>query len=133
LNSALQSIASEGSGVLVYLRQEGRGIGLTNKVRAYSLQDQGLDTVDANLHLGLPVDGRCYAMAATILLDCGATKIRLLTNNPKKISDLEARGIVVVARVPHEIPARPENQRYLDTKAEKLGHLFGGSTSKCLE
>jgi 3,4-dihydroxy 2-butanone 4-phosphate synthase/GTP cyclohydrolase II len=124
LLAALESIASQGRGVLVYLRQEGRGIGLTNKVRAYSLQDEGLDTVDANLHLGFPADGRSYSIAAFILQDQGAPRVRLLTNNPRKIADLEARQIEVVERVPHRLPARPENQRYLDTKAEKLGHLF---------
>ena len=126
LIAALTSIAREGSGVVVYLRQEGRGIGLTNKIHAYALQDQGLDTVDANLHLGFPADGRSYSIAAAILSDLGVNKVRLLTNNPQKIADLETQGIEVVARVPHEMPARPENQHYLNTKAEKLGHLFGG-------
>lgn len=129
LIAALDAIAKEGAGVLVYLRQEGRGIGLTNKVRAYSLQDQGLDTVDANLHLGLPADGRSYALAAAILVDCGVSKVRLLTNNPQKITDLEEYGIQVIARVPHVIPPRPENRRYLDTKAERLGHLIRNSTA----
>jgi 3,4-dihydroxy 2-butanone 4-phosphate synthase/GTP cyclohydrolase II len=122
---AFQSIAEEGRGILVYLRQEGRGIGLTNKVHAYALQDEGLDTVDANLHLGLPADGRNYSVAAAILCDQGVKQVRLLTNNPRKVADLEAGKIEVVERVPHEIPPRPENRDYLKTKADKLGHLFG--------
>lgn len=126
LHAALASIGQEGSGILVYLRQEGRGIGLTNKVHAYALQDQGLDTVDANLHLGLPADGRTYSIAAAILSDLGVNKVRLMTNNPRKVADLEAQKIKVVERIPHEVPSRPENERYLNTKAEKLGHLFGG-------
>ncbi len=124
---ALESISEEGRGMLVYLRQEGRGIGLTNKVLAYALQDEGYDTVDANLHLGLPADGRNYAAAAAILCDQGVTQVRLLTNNPQKVLDLEAGGIKVVERVPHETAPRPENQSYLKTKADKLGHLFGTS------
>jgi 3,4-dihydroxy 2-butanone 4-phosphate synthase/GTP cyclohydrolase II len=126
---SLESIAEEGRGILVYLRQEGRGIGLTNKVQAYALQDQGLDTVDANLHLGLPADGRNYSVAASILQDQGVKQVRLLTNNPKKVSGLEAGNIEVVERVPHEITPRPENQHYLKTKADKLGHLFGISAT----
>jgi 3,4-dihydroxy 2-butanone 4-phosphate synthase/GTP cyclohydrolase II len=124
---ALESISEEGRGMLVYLRQEGRGIGLTNKVQAYALQDEGFDTVDANLHLGLPADGRNYAAAAAILCDQGVTQVRLLTNNPQKVLDLETGSIEVVERVPHETAPRPENQRYLKTKADKLGHLFGTS------
>lgn len=126
---AFQSIADEGRGIVVYLRQEGRGIGLTNKVMAYALQDEGLDTVDANLHLGLPVDARSYAVAAAILHDQGVQQVRLLTNNPRKVLDLEAGGIEVVQRVPHEIEPRPENQEYLKTKADRLGHLFGDSSA----
>lgn len=126
---AFQSIADQGRGMLVYLRQEGRGIGLTNKVHAYFLQDNGLDTVDANLHLGFPADGRSYAIAAAILKDQGVTQIRLLTNNPQKVSDLIDGDIEVLERVPHEVPPGPENQRYLQTKADKLGHLFGHSTN----
>lgn len=129
LQFALQSIAEEGQGIVVYLRQEGRGIGLTNKVQAYALQDEGFDTVDANLHLGLPADGRNYSVAAAILHDQGVKQVRLLTNNPQKVEDLEAGKIEVVQRVPHEITPRPENQRYLKTKADKLGHLFGTSPS----
>ncbi len=122
---ALESIAEEKRGMLVYLRQEGRGIGLTNKVQAYALQDEGLDTVDANLHLGLPADGRSYLVAAAILRDQNVRQVRLLTNNPRKVSDLEAGEIEVIQRVPHEIAPRPENRHYLKTKADKLGHLFG--------
>jgi 3,4-dihydroxy 2-butanone 4-phosphate synthase/GTP cyclohydrolase II len=122
---ALQSIADEGRGIVVYLRQEGRGIGLTNKVQAYALQDEGLDTVDANLHLGLPADGRNYLLAAEMLRDQGVSQVRLLTNNPHKVTDLEKGGIEVVQRVPHETCPRPENRHYLKTKADKLGHLFG--------
>ena len=126
---AFESIAKEGRGILVYLRQEGRGIGLTNKVQAYALQDEGLDTVDANLHLGLPVDDRNYSVAAAILDDQCVKQVRLLTNNPRKVSGLEAGKIEVVERVPHEIAPRPENQQYLKTKADKLGHLFGSSAA----
>lgn len=124
LSFALESIAEEGRGILVYLRQEGRGIGLTNKVHAYALQDGGLDTVDANLHLGLPVDDRSYSVAAAILHDQGAQQVRLLTNNPLKVMGLEAGNIDVVERIPHEVASRPENQGYLKTKADRLGHLL---------
>jgi 3,4-dihydroxy 2-butanone 4-phosphate synthase/GTP cyclohydrolase II len=124
LEAALERIGQEGRGLLVYLRQEGRGIGLANKVRAYALQDQGLDTVEANLHLGFPVDGRCYRIAAAMLRDQGVTEIRLLTNNPQKVADLEACHIRVVERVPHRIASRDENRRYLQTKAKKMGHLL---------
>lgn len=132
LVAAFRCIAEEGRGILVYLRQEGRGIGLTAKVHAYSLQDKGLDTVDANIHLGFPADSRSFAIAASILRDQGARQVRLLTNNPQKIADLEAGDIEVVERVPNHIPPRPENLRYLKTKAEKLGHLFGDATARSL-
>ena len=124
LQVALQYIATEGRGVLLYLRQEGRGIGLNNKILAYALQDQGMDTVEANLHLGLPVDARSYLNAAEILKDLGVFSVRLATNNPEKVKALESYGVQVVERVPHEIPHRPENQAYLKTKASKLGHLL---------
>jgi 3,4-dihydroxy 2-butanone 4-phosphate synthase/GTP cyclohydrolase II len=121
---SMRRIAEERRGLLIYLRQEGRGIGLANKISAYSLQDRGLDTVDANLHLGFPPDSRNFAVAAAILRSMGISKIRLLTNNPRKIADLEAEQIEVVERVVQRILPGPENQRYLQTKAEKLGHLF---------
>ncbi len=128
LVASLERIAAEKRGVLIYLRQEGRGIGLVNKLRAYSLQDAGLDTVDANLHLGFPADGRSFAIGASILRKIGVQRVRLLTNNPQKIADLEAEAIEVVERVSLEISPRPENERYLQTKAEKLGHVFGQLT-----
>jgi GTP cyclohydrolase II len=122
LHSALHAIAESGWGVLLYLRQEGRGIGLINKLRAYQLQDQGFDTVDANLRLGLPVDARGYGIAARMLKLLGQERIRLLTNNPLKVAGLEKAGIAVAERVPHALPANPHNARYLDTKRTRTGH-----------
>jgi GTP cyclohydrolase II len=124
LNTALELIAAAGSGVLLYLRQEGRGIGLANKIRAYALQDTGLDTVEANLALGLPVDGREYASAAAILRHLGVQQVRLLTNNPVKRHALEEHGIRVVERVPLVVPPNPNNIRYLHTKAARMGHCL---------
>ena len=122
LGRALTAIAAEGAGVLVYLRQEGRGIGLANKLRAYALQDRGLDTVDANSAMGLPVDAREYGGAAAILADLGLTRVRLMTNNPDKLAALEAHGIRVVERVPLAALPNPVNVSYLQTKADRLGH-----------
>lgn len=124
LDASLEQIAESGAGLLLYLRQEGRGIGLVNKIRAYGLQDGGLDTVDANLALGLPVDGREYASAAAILRHLGLHQIRLLTNNPAKLGALRQHGIRVVERVPLEVPSNSANRGYLRTKAAKMGHLL---------
>ena len=124
LGKALAIIAAAGRGVLVYLRQEGRGIGLLNKLRAYELQDQGKDTVEANEALGFKADLRDYGIGAQILLDLGIRSMHLLTNNPKKIVGLEGYGLEVVERVPIEVPASEANRFYLRTKQDKLGHLF---------
>lgn len=124
LHTALRMIASEGRGVLIYMRQEGRGIGLTNKLKAYRLQDEGYDTVDANLKLGFPPDLRDYRVAAAILKDLGIDSIRLLTNNPDKISDIEKYGIHVAERVPLITGRNSINSRYLNTKREKMGHMI---------
>jgi GTP cyclohydrolase II len=122
LDQALKLIAAEGRGALLYLRQEGRGIGLLNKVRAYGLQDAGLDTVQANLALGLPSDARTYDVAAAILRLVGARSVRLITNNPAKIVGIEAHGIVVAERVPLRPTVNPANADYLRTKVERMGH-----------
>ena len=119
---ALERISQEGKGVLVYLRQEGRGIGLVNKIRAYHLQDQGLDTVEANLALGFPPDLRDYGVGAQILYDLGVRKMRLLTNNPRKVKALSGFGIEIVERIPLRAGDNPHNERYLQAKKEKLGH-----------
>jgi 3,4-dihydroxy 2-butanone 4-phosphate synthase / GTP cyclohydrolase II len=122
LESALAMIEREGTGVLLYLAQEGRGIGLLNKLKAYNLQDGGLDTVDANLELGLPVDLRDYGIGAQILADLGLSSIRILTNNPKKIRGLEGYGLSVTSQVPIEHAPNPENHAYLRAKRDRLGH-----------
>ena len=124
LNLALSMIQKEGRGVVVYLRQEGRGIGLHNKIRAYELQDQGKDTVEANQALGFNADLRDYGIGAQILVDLGLKNLRLVTNNPAKRAGLEGYGLTVLERVPVEVPANPENRKYLSTKRDKLGHLL---------
>jgi GTP cyclohydrolase II len=124
LREALRIIGEAGGGVLLYLRQEGRGIGLANKVRAYALQDRGLDTVDANRRLGFADDERDYGHAAAMLRTLGIERVRLLTNNPDKVKGLEAAGIAVAERVAHQMPANPHNADYLATKRKKSGHLL---------
>lgn len=124
LTGALERIAQEDKGIVLYLRQEGRGIGLVNKIRAYGLQDHGLDTVEANLALGFRDDEREYGVAAHMLKSLRVKSIRLMTNNPRKIEDLEKHGVVVTERVPHVLPPNKHNSFYLETKALKSGHLI---------
>ena len=128
LDAALAAMAAEadagGWGVLLYLRQEGRGIGLVNKLRAYRLQDEGLDTLEANRSLGLPEEARDFPLAARMLDLLAVRKVRLMTNNPAKVAALEASGITVAERVPHQLPANPHNARYLDTKRDRAGHFL---------
>jgi 3,4-dihydroxy 2-butanone 4-phosphate synthase/GTP cyclohydrolase II len=124
LQKSLKMIDQEGLGVVVYLRQEGRGIGFANKLKAYALQDKGFDTVEANEELGFKPDLRDYGVGAQILVALGVRKMRIMTNNPKKMVGLEGYGLTVTGRVPIEIPPRPENERYLLTKCEKLGHIM---------
>jgi 3,4-dihydroxy 2-butanone 4-phosphate synthase/GTP cyclohydrolase II len=121
---ALSKIAAEGRGVLLYIRgHEGRGIGLLHKLEAYNLQDLGRDTVEANQDLGLPIDARDYGQGAQILYDLGVRSMRLLTNNPTKRAGIEGYGLSIVERIPLLVPPNPENERYLQTKVDKLGHL----------
>ncbi len=124
LETAMQRIAAEGRGVIVYLNQEGRGIGLANKIRAYALQDQGYDMVEANERLGFGADLREYGLAMQILSHLGVRSMRLLTNNPRKLADVESHGLSVSELLPIEIPASDTTRRYLQTKKEKLGHLL---------
>ena len=127
LEESMRLLREQGRGVLLYLRQEGRGVGLGNKISAYALQDAGLDTVQANLALGLPEDARDYGVAAGMLLDLGVLRAALLTNNPAKIEGLRSHGVEVVERLPVQVEPNPLNIGYLQTKKEKLGHLFASS------
>jgi 3,4-dihydroxy 2-butanone 4-phosphate synthase/GTP cyclohydrolase II len=124
LHAALRQIADEGNGVLIYMRQEGRGIGLAAKIHAYKLQEEGLDTVEANARLGFPSDLRDYGLGAQILFDLGVRKFRFLTNNPKKVVGLEGYGIQMVEQVPIRSEPNPHNARYLETKRTKMGHAL---------
>jgi len=124
LHAAMKRIEEEGSGVILYMRQEGRGIGLPAKVRAYKLQESGLDTVEANLKLGFPMDLRDYGIGAQMLCDLGLKRIRLLTNNPKKLVGLQGHGLEVVEQLPIKVKPNPHNARYLKTKRERMGHLL---------
>ncbi|MDP6494740.1 MAG: GTP cyclohydrolase II, partial [Dehalococcoidia bacterium] len=124
IHMAMEAIAEEGRGVFLYMRQEGRGIGLHNKIKAYALQDDGLDTVEANAKLGFGPDLRHYGIGAQILVDLGVQNMRLLTNNPKKVIGLESYGLKLVERLPIIVPSTPESKRYMETKHLKLGHLL---------
>ena len=124
LNTALEKIAKEGRGLVIYLRQEGRGIGLINKIKAYALQDQGQDTVEANLNLGFDADQRNFDVAAEFLKQLGIDKVRLMTNNPKKVEALESAGIEITERVEMKVGKNPHNEHYLSTKHGKLGHFL---------
>ena len=124
LDAAMQKISELGRGVIVYLRQEGRGIGLVNKIRAYALQDLGQDTVEANINLGFGADQRNFEVAAEILASLNVSKVKLMTNNPRKVSALQAANINVVERVPLQFGKNPHNEHYLSTKHGKLGHLL---------
>jgi 3,4-dihydroxy 2-butanone 4-phosphate synthase / GTP cyclohydrolase II len=133
LEQALRQIETEGCGVLLYMAQEGRGIGLLNKLRAYELQERGLDTVEANLELGFPADARDWGIGNQILADLGLTTIRILTNNPKKLTGLDGFGLTVVEQVPLEVPPNAENARYLAAKRDKLGHRLHHQNLKSID
>jgi 3,4-dihydroxy 2-butanone 4-phosphate synthase / GTP cyclohydrolase II len=133
LDQALAQIEAEGCGVLLYMAQEGRGIGLLNKLRAYELQEQGMDTVEANLELGFPADARDYGIGNQILSELGLTTLRILTNNPKKLTGIDGFGLTVVEQVPIEVPPQAENLRYLATKRDKLGHRLHHQDLKNLD
>jgi len=120
----MKRIADEGRGVVLYMRQEGRGIGIHNKIKAYALQDKGMDTVEANLSLGFKADQRDYGIGAQILADLGVHNMRLMTNNPKKMSGLESYGLTITEQLPITTEPNPHNRRYLQTKQNKLGHLL---------
>lgn len=126
LQAALKAIAAEGRGALFYLRQEGRGIGLLNKIKAYKLQDAGADTVEANEQLGFGADMRDYSMLEPMITHLGVSSVRLLTNNPRKVAALEEHGVEVVERLALHTTSNPHNEKYLETKAGKLGHMFEG-------
>lgn len=120
----MRMIEKEGCGAILYMRQEGRGIGLANKIKAYKLQDNGADTVDANLELGFPSDLRDYGVGAQILLDLGITRLNLITNNPQKIVGLEGYGITINKRIPLIVEPNPHNKKYLEAKAKRMGHVL---------
>lgn len=133
LHEALRIIQQQDCGVVVYMRQEGRGIGLVSKIKAYNLQDEGLDTHEANVHLGFDPDPREYGIGAQILKDLGVTTMRLITNNPMKRKGLQGYGLTITDRIPLVMPSNPHNERYLKTKQDKFGHLFGYEAEDCAE
>ena len=124
LEAAMERIGQEGRGIILYLRQEGRGIGLSNKIRAYRLQDEGKDTVEANVHLGFDADLRDYSLCKLMLDTVGVKRLRLMTNNPRKVEAMKSLGFDCVERIAHEVAANPYNQHYLEVKRGKLGHLL---------